>query len=190
MNSDKPNICVLNNCHGLIFFFHVDMLLNTLVSDFYNFPLAGPCTVDPKSHPMVNTWSDIVKIIANDMIDVWLWFKMIGPPTVKWHDLTLRNVITFVIFGLVPSFRTIDSMNEILIYLRLSLCQDIVLHHDGFTFLNQGIANFTVEPFVRMSSLFGKTWKKRDIFEKNVCILYTHTFPHGSIFFTSTPNKI
>ena len=23
----------------------------------------------------------------------------------------------------------------------------------------------------------------RDIFEKNVCILYTHTFPHGSIFF-------
>ena len=70
MNSDKPNICVLNNCHGLIFFFHVDMLLNTLVSDFYNFPLAGPCTVDPKSHRMVNTWSDIVKSIANDMIDV------------------------------------------------------------------------------------------------------------------------
>lgn len=65
------------------FFFHVDMLLNTLVSDFYNFPLAGPCIVDPKSHRMVNTWSDIVKIIANDMIDVWLWFKMIGPPNVK-----------------------------------------------------------------------------------------------------------
>lgn len=95
------------------FFFHVDMLLNTLVSDFYNFPLEGPCTVDPKSHRMVNTWSDIVKIIANDMIDVWLWFKMMGPPNVKWHDLTIVNVITFVIFGLVPSFWTIDPMNEI-----------------------------------------------------------------------------
>lgn len=60
-------------------------------------------------------------------------------------------------------------MNEILIYLGLTLSQDIVA--------NQGLQTSPLEPFMTMSSLYGKTWKKHmDIFFSEAGDFYTSPY--------------